>query len=168
MVSLTKVSSTLLRAPMASEGARRGVAQLGRHLVADAFALVHRHALFLAPGAGDLVQLFFLWGGGRDHVVDEEHEALGAGHLVHAELLAGFLEEHVGVAGEVVGNHEIGPGQHFLAGANAGKPGHAGQDFLGHRLGHLHSLGIHNVATCVVVSHELQTGGPSVPDRVDP
>jgi hypothetical protein len=63
------------------EGAGRGIAQLGRHLVADALALVHRHALLGAPVARDAVQLFFLGRGRRHHVVDEEHEALGPATL---------------------------------------------------------------------------------------
>ena len=59
------------------EGARRGIAELGRHLVADALALVHRNALLGAPGAGAAVQFLFLRRRRRHHVVDEEDEALG-------------------------------------------------------------------------------------------
>ena len=119
---------------MHDEGAGRGVAELGRYLMPDALSLVHRHALRSAPGACDAVQLFFLGGGRRHHVVDEQHEALGPLDLVHAELLARFAEEDIGVAGEVVADDEVGPGLDLVTRPHEVPSAGAGQDLLGHRL----------------------------------
>ena len=147
--SLTKASSTPLRAAdrQRAEGAelgdmavevhrkraRRRVAQLGRDLVPDALALVHRHALFGAPFARHLMQLLFLRSGGRNHVVDEQRETLGPCHLVDADLTR-LLEEHIGIAREVVGDHEVGLGKDFFAGLDATASAGPGEDLLGHRL----------------------------------
>ena len=131
---------------MHDEGAGRGIAELGRHLMPDALSLMHRHALLGAPGACDAVQLFFLGGGRRHHVVDEQHEALGPFDLVHAELLARFAEEDIGVAGEVVADDEVGARLNLVTGLHEGPSAGAGEDLLGHRLGNAGCYYFHNMA----------------------
>ena len=115
---------------MHDEGARRGVAELGRNLMADPFALVDRHALFRAPVAGHLVKLFLLRGHRGHHVVDEEGEALGIDHLVDPEVLLHLAEDDVGVAREVVGDDEIRPRLDLLSGAHPLPAGGPCQDLF--------------------------------------
>ena len=121
---------------MHGEGARRGVAHFGRHLVADALPLVELHVVDRGPLARALVQLFFGRRDRRDHVVDEDAEALGLGHLGDAEVVLQLLEDHVGVAGKVVGQHEVGLGHDLVAGVHERQAGRAREDLFRDREAH--------------------------------
>ena len=121
---------------MHHEGTGRGVAQLGRDLVADALALVDRHVVLLAPTAGALVQVFFGRRGGRDHVVDEQRIPVGFGDLLDAELFLHLAEDHVGVAREIVSDHEIRFCEQVIAGPHFGFARHAGEDLFGYGEAH--------------------------------
>ena len=116
---------------MDHKGAGCRIPQLRGDVVTDAQALVHRHAVLLAPVPGVLVQVFFLGRDGRNHVVDKERKAFRFGHLVDTEVLFHLLEDDIGVAGKVVGDHEVGPGADLIARCNRGEARCPSQNFFG-------------------------------------
>ena len=130
---------------MDCKGPWGGVAEFRRDLVPDAFALVDRHTLCLAPGPRHLVQLLFLRRRRRDHVVDEQNETLWTRHLLDAELLARLLEEHVRVTRKVVGDDEVWLGEDVVTGLHAHATRGTGKDLFGHRLWHGKPVFFHNV-----------------------
>ena len=121
---------------MDDEGARRRIADFGCHLMADALALIERDIVLRAPLAGADMEFLLLRRRHRHHVIDEDAEALGLGDLVDAELLLHLLEIDVGVAGKIVGKHEVGLGHDLVPCPDSRKAGGAGEDFLRDRVSH--------------------------------
>ena len=62
--------------------------------------------------------------------------ALGLGHLLDAEVFLHRLEVDIGVAGEVIGDDEVGLRHDFIARLHMLAARDAGEDFLGDRIAH--------------------------------
>ena len=82
------------------------------------------------------MQLLLGGGGHRNHVIDEDGEALRLGQAVDAEVFLHLLEDHVGVPGEIVDDHEVGLGHDFVAGPHGWLAGHPRQNLLDHGVAH--------------------------------
>lgn len=119
------------------KGTWRGITQLCRYLMPDAFTLVYWNALLLAPRASHLMQFFFFGGSRRDHVVDEQYETLRTGHLYYTKIFLSLSEKYICVARKVISNHEIRPSENLITRKNISYPCHPGKDLLSHRVLHV-------------------------------
>ena len=122
---------------MHDECAGTGIAEFGGDLMSDAAPLIQRDILFPAPVARLDVEFFFLSCRDRDHVVDENGEAIRLGNPLDAEILFHLLENDIGVAGKVIHHDEVRLGHHLVAGTHEGLAGDARQDFFCQRIAHI-------------------------------
>ena len=125
---------------MHDEGARRSIARFGRHLMADALALVQPDTVRLAPGTRDHMKLLFIGRCGRYHMVDKKSETIRLGDPLDTELLFYLLENQIKIAGEIVAQYIVGLDLDLAARRHrrAGRCG-ASQYLLGNRIAHRHA-----------------------------